>query len=336
MNFDSPRDRTHSPPLLSVVLTAYKAEKSLPKAIDSALAQRTSFPIEIIVSDDCSPDGARAVARAYQQKHPGIVRVIERERNVGMQRNFYETFAMCRGKYIAWLDGDDYWTDPDKLSRQVEALESDPSISICGHYVRWVVPGGPVTRERYPEISPGRYSMSDLLQKNFIPAPSAVFRSGSPRNLPGWYLDVPLADWPVHVLSCLTGDILMLDRVMADYSLNPEGECWGKGEQFWYELDASFYEHVEPLVPTYRRLVRREKARRYEALSFLLRRQGDLRGSRVAAVKAFLAPAGTDNLIPRTKQLFASVVHEALGRIKGSSSVPPRDNERNTASPDVA
>jgi hypothetical protein len=112
----------------------------------------------------------------------------------------------------------------------------------------------------------------------------------------------------------------MLDVIMADYTLNPEGECWGKGEQFLYELDASFYEHVESLVPTHRRLVRSEKGKRYEALAYYLRRQGDLRGSRKAAVKAFLAPDGADNLIPRTKHLFASVVHEALGRIKRTSS----------------
>jgi len=320
MGSDASPEETLSQPMVSVVLTAYKAEYSLPKALESALAQRTNFPIEILVSDDCSPDGARAIAKSYQQKNLGIIRVVERERNVGMQRNFYETFAMCRGKYIAWLDGDDYWTDPEKLSRQVAALEADPSINLCGHFVRWVVQGGPVFRERYPDLPPGRYTLSDLLRKCFIPAPSVVFRNGAQRNLPPWYLEVPLADWPVHVVSCLSGDILMLDGIMADYILNPESQCWGKGEQFWYELDARFYEHVESLVPEHRRLVRKEKGKRYQALSWLLQRQGDLRGSREAAVKAFLAPDGTDDLFPRTKMLLSSVVREALGRFNGSAS----------------
>jgi glycosyltransferase involved in cell wall biosynthesis len=313
MSSDVSSEETLSQPMVSVVLTAYKAENSLPKAIESALVQRTSFPIEILVSDDCSPDGARAIAKRYQQRHPGIIRVVERERNLGMQRNFYETFAMCRGKYIAWLDGDDYWTDPEKLSRQVAALEADPSINLCGHYVRWVTQAGPVFRERYPDLPPGRYTLSDLLRKCFIPAPSVVFRNGAQRNLPPWYLEVPLADWPVHVVSCLSGDILMLDGIMADYILNPESQCWGKGEQFWYELDASFYEHVEPLVPAHRRLVRREKGKRYQALSWFLRRQGDLRGSREAAVKAFFAPVGGDDLFVRTKLLLSAFAREALG-----------------------
>src|ERR1700758_1765938 len=86
-------------PLVSVALTAYKAERWLPQALNSVLAQRVDFPIEIVVSDDCSPDGVRAIANAYRQKHPDVVRILERDRNVGIQRNFYETFAMCRGKY---------------------------------------------------------------------------------------------------------------------------------------------------------------------------------------------------------------------------------------------
>jgi glycosyltransferase involved in cell wall biosynthesis len=305
-------------PTVSVALTAYKAERTLPQAIDSILAQRTDFPIEIIVSDDCSPDGVGAIAKAYQNRHPHIVRILARERNVGMQRNYYETFAMCRGRYIAWLDGDDYWTDPDKLTRQVEALEADPSISLCGHYVRWVTREGPVLRERYPERPPGRYGIEDILRKNFLPSPSIVFRNGIQRNLPPWYFDIaPLADWPVNILAALSGDILMLDHVMADYTLNPGSACWGKGEQYWYSRDAAFYDLVEPLVPSYRRLVRREKAKRYEALYFLLRRQEDLRGAREAAVKAFLAAAGSGNIFEGTKHMLASVAYEIAGRAKG-------------------
>ena len=313
-------------PLVSVAMTAYKAERSLPHAIDSVLAQRINFSIEIIVSDDCSPDGSGAIARAYQQRHPHIVRILERERNVGMQRNYYETFAMCRGKYIAWLDGDDYWTDPDKLTGQVEALEADASICLCGHYVRWIAQGGEVTRERYPDRPAGRYGLQDILRRNFLPSPSVVFRNGIQRGLPTWYFDIaPLADWPVHILAALSGDILLLDGIMADYTLSPEGACWGKGEQYWYARDAAFYELIESMVPAHRRLVKREKGKRYEALSFLLRRQGDLRGSREAAVKAFLAPAGSDNLVSRAKNLLASLLLEAKGRVKEIRALPLDD-----------
>lgn len=74
MNSGAPYDEALSSPMVSVALTAYKAERSLPKAIDSILAQRISLPFEIIVSDDCSPDRAGEIARAYQQRHPRIVR----------------------------------------------------------------------------------------------------------------------------------------------------------------------------------------------------------------------------------------------------------------------
>jgi len=309
-------------PLLSVAITAYKAEHTLPQAIDSVLAQRITFPIEIIVSDDCSPDGVREVVRAYQQKSPQKIRLLERDRNVGMQRNYYETFAMCRGEYIAWLDGDDYWTDPDKLTRQVNALEADPSISLCGHYVRWVVRGGTASRQRYPECPAGRYGIEDILRKNFLPSPSIVFRNGIQHDLPPWYFDIaPLADWPVNVLAALSGDILMLDGVMADYTLNPGSACWGKGERYWYERDAAFYELLEPLLPSHRVLIRGEKVKRYEAVSYVLRKQGDLSASRKAAVKAFFASTRSGNVMRGTRFMLGSFVREIAKRVRSADSL---------------
>src|SRR5271168_957087 len=129
---------TRSIPIVSVAMTAFNSVKWLARAIESVLMQQTGFPIEIIVADDCSTDGTAAVAQRFQERHRDIVRVLARSENVGIQRNYYETFEMCQGKYIAWLDADDCWTDPYKLQLQAKALEDDPSIAICGHFVRWV------------------------------------------------------------------------------------------------------------------------------------------------------------------------------------------------------
>ena len=121
-------------PLVSVAMTAFNSEKWIARALDSALLQSTNFPFEIVIGDDFSKDETLSIARSYQEQNPGVVRVLSRSENLGMQRNFYDTFEQCRGKYIAWLDADDYWTYPEKLAIQAHLLESDPSVNVCGQF----------------------------------------------------------------------------------------------------------------------------------------------------------------------------------------------------------
>ena len=314
-----PESAVGSTPLVSIAVTAYNLEKWLPRAIESALEQRTSFPIEIVIGENCSQDSTLAVARSYQARHPKVVRVLERSENLGIQRNYYDTFDHCRGKYIAWLDADDYWTDREKLQVQVEALESDPSLSACCHYVRWVANDVEVKRERYPVLPAGRYGLDEILRHNFVPAPSAMFRNGLHRGLPAWYFDLaPTTDWPLWVLAALGGEIALLDRTMADYRLTPGSSFMSRGSLFWYTTDAKFYENIESVLPArWHRLARAEKGRRYEAMAYQLRKQGDFTASRAAALQAFRAPSLLDNVGSKTKALLAAIVREAEWRLRG-------------------
>lgn len=308
-------------PLVSVAITAFNVEEYLPKALDSVLAQQTSFPIEIIVGDDCSKDSTVSIARSYQERHPNLVRVLERSTNLGMSRNYYDVFEQCRGKYIAWLDADDHWTDPDKLEIQVKALESDPSIKVCCHFVRWVAPDGEITRDKYPSTAPGRYGLKDILRRNIVPSLSAVFRNGAHRDLPSWYFDLaPLSDWPLWVLAACSGDILLLDRVMADYRLTPDSAFTGKGPLHGHVQDVRFYDHIESSIPSHmHRIVRREKGKRYESIAYKLRKQGEFTASRKAAFKAFHSPAIMDNAGSKTKALVAASVREIQWRLRNGS-----------------
>src|ERR1700683_4508713 len=117
-------------PVVSVAITTYNSVKWLSRALDSVLEQRTDFPFEIVISDDCSRDETLALAKSYRDRHPRRIRVMGRCVNVGTQQNYYDRFGQCRGRFIAWLDADDYWTDPEKLAIQAETLDSDPSISM--------------------------------------------------------------------------------------------------------------------------------------------------------------------------------------------------------------
>jgi len=316
-------EQTTGTPTVTVAITSYKSERWIGRALDSVLQQRAPFGVEILIADDCSPDGTVAVVREYESRYPGLIRVIARSENVGTQRNYYDAFEQSRGKYIAWLDHDDYWTDPDKLALQVEALEADPSLMICGHYVRWVSRDATtdVKRPRYPEMPAGRYGMETILRRNFLPSPSVMFRNGLHRDLPEWYFEIsPTTDWPLYIVAARKGDILLLDRVMADYTLNPTSAFWGAGDLFWYEQDARFYRYAESIVPQrFLKQVRAERGRRYESIAYLLRKQGKFAESRRAAVEAFRSPAITDNIATKTKALVAALVREAQWRKRGSN-----------------
>jgi glycosyltransferase involved in cell wall biosynthesis len=305
-------------PVVSVAITAFNSANWLPRALDSVLAQRTNFPIEIVVGDDCSQDTTVEVARSYRERHPNVVTVLERNKNVGIQRNYYETFEACRGKFIAWLDADDYWTDPEKLAIQVETMESDPSISLCGHYIRVVSSGGEVKQNRSPSIAAGRYGLVEMLRHCFIPSLSAMFRNGIHRQLPAWYFDLaPVTEWPIWVLAGLSGDIVLVDRVMADYMHTPGSAAWSKGSLFRGKTEAKFYEQIESILPSkWHKLVRAEKGKRYEEVAYFLRKQGDFIASREAGLKAFRSPDLFDNIDSKTKTLLASLVRETEWRLR--------------------
>jgi glycosyltransferase involved in cell wall biosynthesis len=308
-------DRQH--PMVSVAITAFNSEKWLARAIESVLNQQTDFPVEIVIGDDCSQDKTVNIAKSYCRQYPSIVQVWERTENVGIQRNYYDTFERCRGKYIAWLDADDYWTDPQKLTIQANILERDDSIAVCGHIVRWVTADEKTIR-MHPSLLPGRYGMAEIVRHNFLPSLSVVFRNGIHRELPQWYFDLkPITDWPIWILAARTGDIVLLDRAMADYTLTPGSAFLGQGRLTGSLADVRFYEHVEDILPKkFHRIARAEKGKRHEDISYLLRKQGNFVGSRVEALKAFLSPFLADNIGSKSKTLLAAIIREIEWRIQ--------------------
>lgn len=344
MSSQSSQQAVETLPLVSVAITAFNSECWLARALDSVLDQRADFPIEIVIGDDCSSDRTAAIARAYRERYPHRVRVIERPRNIGIQRNYYETFEQCRGKYIAWLDADDVWTDSQKLRVQIEALDSDPTVSVCGHFVRWITAEGWVSRERYPSVGAGRYGMDEILRHNILPSPSVVFRNGLHRELPAWYFDLaPTTDWPLWVLAAKKGDILLLDRIMADYVLTPGSSLMGQGALKWYKTDARFYEHIQQVLPEqWHPLVRAEKAKRYDALAYEYKQQSDFRASRRTAIKAIQAGGLTGPSGNRIRALASAIVrgvqsplqHQGGGNYrKSGDDVSRRHNTQVDASP---
>ena len=118
------KDRTSSEPLVSVNLIAYNQEHTIRRALESILAQVVDFPIEILLADDASQDGTLQVMLGFQQRYPDIIHVVHQEQNVGPTRNAYAILSRSRGRYIASLEGDDYWCDSQFLQRSADFLEA--------------------------------------------------------------------------------------------------------------------------------------------------------------------------------------------------------------------
>jgi glycosyltransferase involved in cell wall biosynthesis len=115
----------------SVAMMTYNHECYIAQAIESVLMQETDFPVELVIGEDFSTDGTRAIVQEYADRYPGRIRLLLPERNQGMNANFEATLTACRGRYVALLEGDDYWTDPHKLQKQVDLLEAHPECSMA-------------------------------------------------------------------------------------------------------------------------------------------------------------------------------------------------------------
>ena len=167
-------------PLVSICMLAYNIEQYIADAIEGVLAQKTSFPFELVIGEDCSQDSTRVICEEYQNRYPDLIRLLDTEINYGIAANYSRTWEHSRGKYIAICDGDDIWIDPNKLQIQVDILEKNEDYGAIFTDV------DVVSSDRLPVQCPihddirKRYAggkvFFKLLHGNFINNSTAVFR----------------------------------------------------------------------------------------------------------------------------------------------------------------
>jgi glycosyltransferase involved in cell wall biosynthesis len=213
---------------LSVMMITYNHEKFIAQALESVLAQRVNFDYEIVIGEDCSTDRTREILRSICQRYPKRIVPLLRDKNIGAMRNMEATLAACRGEYLALLEGDDYWTCPEKLQKQVDFLNSHPSSALCCHRVRFLYETGPAEVEVFPFLPARAYTIEDLLSRNFVMTCSVVLRRDLVPSLPTWFQKMKLADWPMFALAARHGTIDLMDEVMAVYRVH--------GESTWSSL----------------------------------------------------------------------------------------------------
>lgn len=215
-------------PVVSVWMITYNQESYIRQAIDSVLMQQTTFPYEIVIGEDKSTDRTREIVQEYQLRHPDIIRLRLARENLYSQKlkPGIGVLHACCGKYIAMCEGDDYWTDPLKLQKQVDFLEANPECAMCFHSTITVYENTNHAPEPfYPPRQHARYSQEDLLAGNFISTCSAVYRASAIPDFPEWYYSLALGDWPLHVLVTENGSIGYLHEFMAAYRVH-KGGVW--------------------------------------------------------------------------------------------------------------
>ncbi len=207
--------------LVSVGMPTYGQEKFIKEAVLGVLFQQCNFEVELIVADDCSQDNTAEIVQNIIETHPNgsWIKYIKHEKNKGAIPNFTWTFCQARGKYIAACEGDDYWTDPLKLQKQVDFLESNPDYSMVFHKVKEVDISGQQTDNvlTSPEQEE-TYDLKYLAKGNFIHTPSVVFRKNFSK-FPDWINTSPIGDYPLHMLNAQYGLIKYLPEEMAVYRI---------------------------------------------------------------------------------------------------------------------
>lgn len=212
---------TEPPVELSVLTMTYNHEKYITDCMESVLAQRTDFPVRHIVLDHCSSDDTAAIISSYAEKHPSIQPVLLSRRQP--EENVRGLFERCASRYAALCDGDDFFTDPLKLQKQVDYLEKRPHCALCFHPVAVVFENG-TPPFRFPSLDnlPRRrndeYYLADLTKGNFIQTNSVVYRWIFRDGLPSWFrADLCPGDWYWHLLHAEKGRIGFLHDTMALY-----------------------------------------------------------------------------------------------------------------------
>lgn len=189
-----------SEPKVSVLMITHNHERYIEQAVRSVLSQKTTFDFELVVGEDHSTDRTREILLALAREHPGRVRVLCRDRNLGLIGNLIATYDACAAAYIAICEGDDWWTRPDKLQTQVDHMDRHPACRLSFHDARVdCEPGsgqpGIVRPPREVPIGLAEWLRHRSWHGSYIPTASIVFRRPA-GSLPAWYAQLRFAgDW---------------------------------------------------------------------------------------------------------------------------------------------
>ena len=232
---------------VSVSIVTYNHENFIAQAIDGVLMQEVDFDYEIIIGEDDSTDNTRNIVKEYKERYPDRIRLFLNDRKnviyIGGRPtgrwNFINNLEHAKGEYIAILEGDDYWTDPHKLQKQVDFLDSHPDFAICSHnvYRKYEDQSKPMVEWPGSELKE-IITLEDMLGGGYtVPTCSLVFRNKVFGELPDWFSQVGAGHTSLQVLCASKGKMRYLREVMGVYRIHPGGICSGVKPDSQEEID---------------------------------------------------------------------------------------------------
>lgn len=224
-------------PKISIFMITYNHEKFIAHAIESVMMQKTSFPFELVIGEDCSTDNTRKICLEYKEKFPDKIKLLLPQKNLGVKENCKYVLSQCDGDYVAWLEGDDYWTDKDKLQTQVEFLEKNNDYALCFHKEVIVDENDEELPDQWKREIKETSSINDICKGNFICSNTVVFRNYA-KFIQSFSVDSVVLDWPLWVVLAEKGKIGFLNREMSVYRVHKGGVFSMKAKSFQYELAA--------------------------------------------------------------------------------------------------
>lgn len=249
--------------VVAIRCTIFNHEPYIRQCLDGFVMQKTNFPFVAIVHDDCSTDGSAEIIREYAQKYPDIIKpIFESEnqyskRDGSLQRIMRTAIEATRCKYVAMCEGDDYWTDPYKLQKQVDFLEAHSDYSICFSRVQCLqVATSQLGDELIVQDKPGKSTILDLACGNYIHTPSVVFRYSMTieRKISALGYCMP-SDYVFWMLYAEQGKIWKMDEPMAVYrvgsgmwssdnSIKPDVEMLMTLHKLWMAIENTEVKNV--------------------------------------------------------------------------------------------
>lgn len=202
-------------------MITYGHEKYIEEAIKGVFLQETDFIIELIIANDCSPDNSDEVIKKIIQNPPEniVVKYTRHESNKGMNANFVWALKQAKGKYIAICEGDDYWTEKNKLQKQTDFLENHPDYVLSFHNVKFLNGENIISETPFDTLQKNTYTIDDLSKKNIIPTLSIVFRNIK-LDFPNWFHTAVVGDFPLILMLTKYGKTAYINQKMGIYREN--------------------------------------------------------------------------------------------------------------------
>lgn len=223
-----PKDRNI--PMVSVVMITYNHEEFIREAIEGILMQVVNFQMELIIADDCSPDKTQSIVQNIQEHHANghCIQYTRHSENKGLMPNFVWALEQAKGKYIALCEGDDYWTDPLKLQKQVDFLESNQEYVITYHNAIIIDESGKkISDSKLPDLRKKDFTEQELKETKFILTLTMVFRNCI-KNYPSNFLTVYNADMVLISLLGNYGKGKYLEKIKAASYRQHSGGVWSR------------------------------------------------------------------------------------------------------------